>query len=104
MATRGRRGILVASAAGFVGIALPRAAVAQRCGRVSVPARGIAKVRVVRGPLYCRAARRQIAAAYRAEDTRHWSGYQNPDGVFWRVDGCRCFIGLAGCDTTGRSG
>ena len=60
---------------------------------------GSAKVRVVRGPLSCRAARRQIAAAYRAEDTRSWSGYQNPDGVFWRVDVWRWFIELAGSQT-----
>ena len=99
MSTRGRRRILIASATGFIGVALPSAALAQRCGRVSVPGRGSAKVRVVRGPLYCRAARRQIAAAYRAEDTRHWSGYQNPYGVFWRVDEWRCFIGLAGSQT-----
>jgi hypothetical protein len=69
---------------------------------VSVFARGSANVRSCAERFT--AARRQIAAAYRAEDTRHWSGFQNPYGVFWRVEGWRCFIGLAGSQTFCQSG
>jgi hypothetical protein len=56
-------------------------------------------VRVTQGTTSCRAARRQIAAAFGAEDRRHWDGYANPDGVFWRVRRWRCFIGLADTQT-----
>jgi hypothetical protein len=78
MSTRGRRRILIVFETGFIGMTLPSGAVAQRCGYVSVPARGSAKVRVVRGTLHCRAARRQIAAPYQTEDTRHWSWLSEP--------------------------
>ena len=79
-----KRRILIASAAGLIGIALPATALGQRRGRVS-PSRGRAKVRVVHGPVSC-VARQQVSAAYRAEDTRAWNGYEPAPGVFWRVD------------------
>ena len=94
-----KRRILIASAAGLIGIALPATALGQRCGRVAVPSRGRAKVRVVHGPVRCRVARQQVSAAYRAEDTRAWNGYEPALGVFWRVDGWQCFIRLAGSQT-----
>jgi hypothetical protein len=65
-----------------------------------VPARGLkAKVRLVHGPLTCHRARRQIAAAFTAEVVRHNDGFNPTNGVFWRVDGWRCFIGLADTQT-----
>jgi hypothetical protein len=99
MSMRARRRVLIASATGFIGVSLPSTSLAQRRGHAPVPAQGSAKVRVVRGRLSCRAARRQIAAAYRAEDTRHWCGYQNPYRVFWRVDGWRWALAFTGART-----
>jgi hypothetical protein len=92
--------VLIAVATTVVAAAMPASAAARRCGRVEIPTRELgAKVHVVHGTTSCRAARRQIAAAFGAEDTRHWDGYANPDGVFWHVRGWRCFIGLADTQT-----
>jgi hypothetical protein len=96
---RGRR-LGVALALLVPSLALPANASAHRCGRLPVPARGLdAKVRIVHGPISCHSARKLIVTAYHAESTRHSAGFQNPDGVFWRVDGWRCYIGLAGSQT-----
>jgi hypothetical protein len=81
------------------GLALvsPASALAKRCGRVYVPARGYhAKVRVRTGPESCRAAKRLISAAFTAEVRRRWDGYDKYGGVIWRVSGWRCGIGLGG--------
>jgi hypothetical protein len=40
MSTMMKRRILIASATGLIGIALPATALGQRCGRVAVPSRG----------------------------------------------------------------
>jgi hypothetical protein len=83
-------------AAMAVGLAFPACASAQHCGRVYVQTRGAsAKVRVVRGPISCKRARSLIKAAYHAEDTRHSDGYNKTFGMFWRVQGWRCYTGLA---------
>lgn len=98
MRARWTPGLLVAVIALIA--ATPAVAAAGRCGRLEVTTRDAkAKVRVVRGRTTCAAARRQIAAAFHAEDTLPWSGYANPYGVYWRVRGWRCFIGLAGSQT-----
>lgn len=80
--------------------AAPASALAQRCGRVYVPSREAkAKVRVVNGPDSCAAAKRLIAAAFKAEATRHWNGTDMYGSVIWRVSGRSCGIGLAGSET-----
>jgi hypothetical protein len=100
-----RTGALLVITTVTLGAAATASAAGRRCGRVEIPTRGLsAKVKVIAGLEWCRAARGQIAAAFRAEDTRHWVGYANPDGVFWRVRGWRCFIGLAGSQTFCRRG
>ena len=77
---------------------LPATADAKICGRVLVAPGHRAKVHVVRGPLSCSDAHREIALAFQAEATRHWDG-TGTTGVFWRVNGWRCSIGLGGSET-----
>lgn len=94
-----RRVAAVILALGAVGIISPDAAAAKVCGRASVP--GVdarEKVRVVRGPMSCGAAHRQIARAFDVEPSRHWDD-TGEYGVFWRVHGWRCTIGLEETET-----
>ncbi len=63
----------------FLSLVVPATASAHRCGRVWIPSRSLhAKVRVVHGPSSCHTARELIAAAYDAESTRDWAGFENP--------------------------
>lgn len=63
--------VLVVACVAVGVMAAPAAASTKRCGRVYVPSRGLrAKVRVDVGPDSCGAAKRLVAAAFKAEDTR----------------------------------
>jgi hypothetical protein len=76
------------------------AGAAQRCGRVLIPSHGAdAKVRVVHGRVSCESARHLVAAAFKAEATRHWNGYDQLSGIYWSVEGWRCYIALADSQT-----
>lgn len=80
--------------------AAPAAAAAYRCGRVAVPVRHArAKVRAVHGSVSCRPARRLIAKAFTEESQRHWDGYDRTYGIYWKVRGWRCYVGLAETQT-----
>jgi hypothetical protein len=92
--------VLVALAAG---LGLPATAAAQHCGRVKLAGGGKAKVRIVHGDVGCGKARLVIKSAYHAEASRHWDGTGNY-GVYWRVRGFQCSIGLGGSETFCRRG
>jgi hypothetical protein len=72
---------------------------AKACGRVYVADSGLkAKARVVRGGGSCSGAKHLIRDAYTREDEGHWNR-MGAYGVFWRVDGWRCSIGLGATET-----
>ena len=92
------RGMVVVGAC-MAALAAPAAAQAQHCSKVYVGVRGVpAKVQVVSGSASCSGARRLIRSAFTAETNRHWNG-SNDSGVFWRVNGWNCTIGLGGSET-----
>ena len=92
--------ILLVCAAMIPVAAFPASGSAKICGRVYVSSAGRrAKVRVVRGPLGCGPAHREIAAAFNALAYRNPNGYNNVYGYFWRVRGWRCYSGLGHSET-----
>lgn len=97
--------LTLAIAALILWAGVPAAEAAQRCGRILVPARHVdAKVRVLRGPVSCATAHRLLKNAFDIETTHHWNGDDPTFGIFWKVQGWRCFIGLAGSQTFCRRG
>jgi hypothetical protein len=97
--------VLVVACVAVGVMAAPAAASTKRCGRVYVPSRGLrAKVRVDVGPDSCGAAKRLVAAAFKAEDTRSANSYNQTWGQIWRVSGWACSTGLAGSQAFCRRG
>ncbi len=72
------------------------ASASTRCGRTYTSSRRVmAKVLIRSGGGTCDGAKALIRRAYKAEDTRHWDGFDRYRGIFYWVLGWKCSTGLA---------